>query len=646
MPSSSNGTRLDSQGRNREQIEDIIANLLIAGSNITLDYDDVLGTLTISSSGGGGGGADEKAKVSSNDTTAGYLNGKLVAGTGITFTENNDGSNETLSIGTSITQYTDEMVQDVVSSLIQSGTGISWSYNDPLGTLIPTVTLSPFSTTNLSEGSNLYYTDERVDDRVSALIQNGTGISWVYSDVGGTLTPTVTLAPFSTSNLSEGSNLYYTSARFDSAFSGKSTSDLTEGSNLYYTASRFNSAFSGKSTSDLAEGSNLYYTQTRFNSAFSAKSTSDLVEGSNLYYTDARVSTKVATLSVDVLNDVDTSGVVKNEVLKWNGSAWVAAGVNESFTFSIASFTSNLASTTVEIGSGTWLAIGAITFTASYLNGPPITAYIACSSWAGNLNLSSPFTSIASAETTAYPVSKDSTIVFTLNAANGESSNSSVTATFRNRIRWGVSTKASGYTSSDVVGLSGSTLSNSQVQSQNINATSGQYLIFAFPSSYTSIHATGFLFNTVTCPFQAFETVSVTNASGFTENYKVYRSTNAALGNSTLTTSTSSNLINPIYYGVSTVSSGFTESNVESLSTSTVSNTKGRTISVTAGASQYIVYALPVRLGTVTFTVGGFAGGFQAPETVSITNVNGYTEDYYVYRSTNSNLGATTVVIT
>lgn len=43
-------------------------------------------------------GADEKAKVSSNDTTQGYLNGKLVAGAGITLTENSDGGDETLSI--------------------------------------------------------------------------------------------------------------------------------------------------------------------------------------------------------------------------------------------------------------------------------------------------------------------------------------------------------------------------------------------------------------------------------------------------------------------------------------------------------------------------------------------------------------------
>ena len=41
---------------------------------------------------------DALVKVSSNDTTAGYLNGKLVAGANISFTENSDGGNETLTI--------------------------------------------------------------------------------------------------------------------------------------------------------------------------------------------------------------------------------------------------------------------------------------------------------------------------------------------------------------------------------------------------------------------------------------------------------------------------------------------------------------------------------------------------------------------
>lgn len=53
---------------------------------------------SINNAGSSGGGTDELAKVSANDTTAGYLNGKLVAGAGISLTENNNGGNETLTI--------------------------------------------------------------------------------------------------------------------------------------------------------------------------------------------------------------------------------------------------------------------------------------------------------------------------------------------------------------------------------------------------------------------------------------------------------------------------------------------------------------------------------------------------------------------
>ena len=49
---------------------------------------------------------DETVKVSANDTTNGYLNGKLVAGSNINFTENNDGSNETLTISSALTYPT------------------------------------------------------------------------------------------------------------------------------------------------------------------------------------------------------------------------------------------------------------------------------------------------------------------------------------------------------------------------------------------------------------------------------------------------------------------------------------------------------------------------------------------------------------
>ena len=55
-------------------------------------------------------------KVSSNDTTAGYLNGKLVEGTGVDFTENSDGGNETLTISL----LTSSINWDSVSSAIPS----------------------------------------------------------------------------------------------------------------------------------------------------------------------------------------------------------------------------------------------------------------------------------------------------------------------------------------------------------------------------------------------------------------------------------------------------------------------------------------------------------------------------------------------
>ena len=122
---------------------------------------------------------------------------------------------------------------------------------------------SNMSTSDLSEGTNLYYTEARWDAKMAG------------ADTG---------------DLSEGSNKYYTEARFDARLATKSTDDLTEGSNLYYTQGRFDTALSGKSTDDVSEGSsNLYYTEARWDSKMSAADTDDLSEGSsNLYYTDAR----------------------------------------------------------------------------------------------------------------------------------------------------------------------------------------------------------------------------------------------------------------------------------------------------------------------------------------------------------------------
>lgn len=96
---------------------------------------------------------------------------------------------------------------------------------------------------------------------------------------------------------------------------------------------------------------------------------------------------------------------------------------------------------------------------------------------------------------------------------------------------------------------------------------------------------------------------------------------------------------NQIYYGAAADFSTIT-----SLS-KVLSDNKRRTITVNAGPGQYIIYAYPARLGDVTFYVDSWEGGFEPAVEQSITNASGYTETYKIYRSTNANLGETTVEI-
>jgi hypothetical protein len=80
--------------------------------------------------------------------------------------------------------------------------------------------LSEVDTTTLPEGTNKYYTDERVDDRVANLIQGGTGITATYDDNGNLLTLSAEFTEFDTSDVVEdpagtgtSGTLYFTNAR-------------------------------------------------------------------------------------------------------------------------------------------------------------------------------------------------------------------------------------------------------------------------------------------------------------------------------------------------------------------------------------------------------------------------------------------------
>jgi hypothetical protein len=146
------------------------------------------------------------------------------------------------------------------------------------------------TTADLTEQSNLYYTQARADARVAAA--TGANLDLSSKDTG---------------DLSESGNLYYTDARADARIAAADTGDLSEGSNEYFTTARarasisegstelaYNSTtgvltFAQGSTSGVAEGSNLYYTDARADARIANASTSDLSEGTNLYHTTERV---------------------------------------------------------------------------------------------------------------------------------------------------------------------------------------------------------------------------------------------------------------------------------------------------------------------------------------------------------------------
>jgi len=237
--------------------------------------------------------------------------------------------------------------------------------------------LATKDTGDLSEGSNLYYTNARFDTQLATkdtdnLSEGTTNLYYTNARFD------TQLATKDTGDLPEGSNLYYTNARSDARIGAADLTDLNdvnytagagidnyvltynhantrweaevpatapvssvntqtgavvldsddiaEGTtNLYYTNARFDTRFdtqlATKDTGDLAEGSNLYYTNARFDTQLATKDSDDVGEGTtNLYYTNARADARIGAADLTDLNDVNyTAGAgIDNYVLTYN----------------------------------------------------------------------------------------------------------------------------------------------------------------------------------------------------------------------------------------------------------------------------------------------------------------------------------------
>lgn len=146
-----------------EAVQDSVGSLISAGEGIDVEYNDVTNDLKISA----------ELASTTNKGVASFSETDFVVTDG----------NVTLN---------HESVQDIVGSMVTGNTetGITVTYQDVDGTLDFEVAdqFPSHTTSDLAEGTNLYYTQERVQDEIGNTIVGGTGIDATYNDNAGTLT--------------------------------------------------------------------------------------------------------------------------------------------------------------------------------------------------------------------------------------------------------------------------------------------------------------------------------------------------------------------------------------------------------------------------------------------------------------------------
>ena len=380
--------------------------------------------------------------------------------------------------------------------------------------------------------------------------------------------------------------------------------------------------------------------------------------------------------------DINPTGVSRDQVLKFNGTNFVPAAFDATFVFTIADFDMNDSGTEL-IGSGSWKAAGALTFTAAYNNGPPdgyngsaegapqIRGYVnnSISSSYDMYPLSSSFTTGTNPMAITYPLTSGHTIKFRLYASAGSDTDNDYTdqtMTFRNQFVYGDLSTNNGFTQANIRTLAAANTVTSNDTSRTLSVSVGgsNYLCFAHRTSDTNVAqvqcGTGTNILTVamdrtdaTTITPLKETVSYLNTLGFTENFYVYASkiANVDAHSTTFNTLTSTVKKNYFIWGYDAQASSYDESFLETSgdwdsynanSSYDDGNIINQTLSVGSFTSKYVIIAFPDRYGDneseFVFKDNGTGLPFDVTKQsdVTVTNAVGFQETYHVWRSTNA----------
>ncbi|MGE5541397.1 MAG: hypothetical protein ACM3TU_03955, partial [Bacillota bacterium] len=227
---------------------------------------------------------------------------------------------------------------------------------------------------------------------------------------------------------------------------GLSTSDISEGANLYYTLSRFASALAGTTTDALAEGViNKYYTDARARSAFNATATGlsySTTTGTLSLSSGYEIPLSASTSNWNSFYTTPSTRITAGTNLSWSGNT--LNGPSDSYMRSLLAVTSPLSydntTGTFSIAKATSLADG----------------YLSAADWSTfNNKVSS--TSLSA----TYPVQYNgSTGVFSLAFGTTTSNTWAGTQTFTNTLATNATTTSLGINNETFTDLTGTGLQN------------------------------------------------------------------------------------------------------------------------------------------------------------------------------------------
>ena len=197
---------------------------------------------------------------------------------------------------------------------IHNEKGRRWIYDTTSGAWKSVINSTTIDTDTLLEGTNLFYTDERVDDRISTMLIGGNNITTVYDDAANTLTI----------NGQPG----YTDSDVDARIAATSVDALSDVDITTSAPTSGQALIWDNANSKFIPGDS--FSQSDFDSAFTAKDTDALSEGStNLYYTDARVSTYISgnrTYGNITIESTDAGSTAGPDLVLYRNSASPASG--------------------------------------------------------------------------------------------------------------------------------------------------------------------------------------------------------------------------------------------------------------------------------------------------------------------------------